>query len=242
MRGRVALIFAALTLVVGGCQAAQPKGPGVVVTVRAEPKRGYTPPADVDAGYGSDSGPPQPVDHAYHRIDYRNLDGIVVWVEPNAATTAGQPSAAGGPPPPLDAVVDVSPRPTPGFEHLGVASVGGRVTVRGPARTYVLRTGDGDLTEVAAQSPVFTPSKAGYVQILSDDADDPVGAFYVTPTAWAKKAKNGERVTFPLPPGSYRVSTWHPILPGSSQVVDVEPGKASNLSLTVGVNSLPKPR
>jgi hypothetical protein len=38
------------------------------------------------------------------------------------------------------------------------------------------------------------------------------------------------------------VTVWHPILPGGSQDVEVAADRMSPLTLTFGVNSLPKPR
>jgi hypothetical protein len=97
--------------------------------------------------------------------------------------------------------------------------------------------------EAAGGSPTFDAVRPGFFEILSDDAgDEPVGAFYVAPTPWAKKVRGGDRATFaPLPPGIYTVGAWHPILPGSDARVQVTPDKLSKVTLKVGVNSLPKP-
>jgi hypothetical protein len=224
-----------------GCQAA---GPGVQVEVRAEPKQGYTPPSTEDGDYPSsiDVATPESRDPTFQLIDYRRLEGIVVWVESN-----GSPSgAASSPPPPLDAIVEVSRSKPARLEAFALASVGGRITLSptGPDRggVYILRSEAGELVELSSNDLVFPPTEPGFVEILSDDGDEPIGAFYVAPTSWAKKVRGGERVTFtPLQQGTYVVSAWHPILPGSEAMVEVTPDKMSRVTLRVGVNSLPKP-
>jgi hypothetical protein len=224
------LALLVLALLAIGCQ---PAGPGIAVNVRAEPKKGYTPPEDPE--YGGDSGPVQPAGHAFHRIDYRQLAGIVVWVEPLGG--AGVLSGA-----PLNATVNVSSdkAANPDDFNVEVASVGGTISLAGSSGAYILRTQAGDVMDAKPGQPV-SASKPGLIEIISDSSDDVVGRVYVTPTSRARKAVNGQRVSFaPLPPGQYRVSTWHPILPGTSQVVDVAEGKMSTLTLTVGVNALPK--
>jgi hypothetical protein len=231
IRRALAGIFAAILLT--GCQAA---GPGIQVQVRAEPKAGYTPPAAGNVGYGGSDLPTAEVhDHDFHLIDYRQLDGVVVFVEP-----AGGATAAGTPP--LDVAVNLF-KTYPG--NVNLASVGGRVTLNGPqtSGSYLLRTDSGQLIDVPADKPVYVPAKPGMVEILGDESDDPVATIFVSPTPWAKKTVAPQGATFaPLPEGKYRVTAWHPILPGSSQVVDVGPGALSKLTLTVGVNSLPKPK
>jgi hypothetical protein len=215
-----------------GCQSG---GTGVQVEVRAEPKTGYKPPADEFSGsYGStvDVGA-TPHDHTYHLIDYRRLEGIVVWLKPAAPV--------GGEPEPIDAKVNVTRGKPVRLEDFALASVGGQVTI-GPPGNYVLRSESGQLLEISANQPKFNATTAGFVEILSDDSDEPVGAFYVAPASWAKKVRSGDRPTFtPLPEGIYVVGAWHPILPGSEARVQVSTQKLSKVSLKVGVNSLPKP-
>ena len=249
MLPRLLILLAALigtTLSSIGCQNV-PKGPGVLVTVRAEPKKGYIPPDDPDQGYGgTDSAPAQPAGHAFHRIDYHRLDGVLVWVEP--LDDAARSSAATATP--MNAVVEVDPAKPARAEDFQVASVGGRISLDGPppksGKGYIIRTESGALAELApgggASGPGYAATGPGLVEILSDDSDDPVGTAYVTPTPWARKTTQGQRVAIPLPPGRYRVTVWHPILPGGSQDVEVGAGQMSPLTLTFGVNSLPKPR
>lgn len=225
-----------------GCQNT-PKGPGVLVTVRAEPKKGYIPPEDPDQGYGgTDSTPAQPAGHAFHRIDYHHLDGLLVWVEPLDDAARSSVATAS----PMNTSVQVDPGKPARAEEFAVVSVGGHVVLNGPppksGRAYVIRTEAGALAEVAPGGPGYAATAPGLVEILSDDSDDPLATAYVTPTPWARKTTQGQRVAIPLPPGRYRVTVWHPILPGGSQDVEVFADKMSPLTLTFGVNALPKPR
>ena len=232
----------AATLSSVGCQNV-PKGSGVLVTVRAEPKKGYVPPEDPDQGYGgTDSAPAQPMGHAFHRIDYHRLDGVLVWVEP--LDDAARSSAATVTP--MNAVVEIDLAKPARAEDFRVASVGGRVSLSGPppksGKAYILRTESGALAEVAPGGRGYLAATPGLVEVLSDDSDDPLATAYVAPTPWARKTAQGQRVAIPLPAGRYRVTVWHPILPGGSQDVEVSGDRMSPMTLTFGVNSLPKPR
>ncbi len=240
----LATVFIAITLCSLGCQNVL-KGPGVLVTVRAEPKTGYVPPDDPDQPYGpTDSAPAQPPSPAFHRIDYHRLDGVLVFIEP--LDDGGRSSAAGVAP--MSATVDIDAVRPARAEDFQVASVGGRVVVNGPpprsGKGYIIRTEAGTLSEVSPGGAGYVATAPGLVEILSDDADVPLATAYVAPTSWARKVGQGQRVAFPLPPGRYRVTVWQPILPGGSQDIEIAPGQQqmSPVTLTVGVNSLPKAR
>lgn len=233
---RLALVAISLA----GCQAA---GPGLQVQVRAEPKEGYRPPSDEGGDYpGALDAGPGSRDPTFQLIDYRRLEGIVVWVEPGTSAAG----AGSDPPPPLDVVVEVSRGEPARLEAFALVSLGGRVTLDATdpehGGVYILRSEAGELVELSPSDPVYSASKPGFVEILSDDGDEPIGAFYVAPTSWARKVRGGQRVTFaPLPQGTYVVRAWHPILPGSEATVEVTPEGMSTVALRVGVNSLPKP-
>jgi len=78
-------------------------------------------------------------------------------------------------------------------------------------------------------------------EVATDQNDDAVATLYVVPTAWVKSTHCNSIATFgPLPPGRYRVSSWHARLPGSSQDVTLNAGSTSKATVTIGVNSLPK--
>ena len=71
--------------------------------------------------------------------------------------------------------------------------------------------------------------------------DERLADIYVAPTSWARKTLSGETVSFgPIPPGRYTLAVWHPRLPGSQQSVDVAAGGYTSVSVSIGVNPLPK--
>jgi hypothetical protein len=230
-----------------GCST--PTGPGVHVQVRAEPKQGYHPPigAADTGGYGATveaSGAREATPPGFDLIDYQWLAGIVTFVEPVGGAAGPPTTATGEPLAPLNATVDARHDASRHLADVRVASVGGRVVIRGVSRdgpAYVVRTEDGAVTEVDPADPVYVPARPGPLEILRDDRDEPIARVYVAPTPWARRMRGGERVTFrPLPPGTYTVTAWHPILPGSSRRVEVTPGPLVKTTLTVGVNALPK--
>ena len=245
-----------------GCRPTSGTGAGLHVGVRAEPPAGYKPPLVSPRGevfaFGETVATPQsrpaPTSSqaassgpGFDPIDYRRLGGIILWVEPadGSAVKPTTPDAPGRTSSrPLSAAVDLRTAKRAEMEDVYVASVGGRVTFAGvPAKgpPYVVRTEAGDLTDLAAGGPAFVPTRPGLVEVLGEYGEV-VAQVYVVPTPWARKLRTGERATFaPLPPGRYRVSTWHPVLPGSSEVVAVAAGPLVKLTLTVGVHALPKP-
>ena len=243
------LAFASSLAALAGAGCRTSTGPGIHVGVTAEPKAGYKPPMVSPDGevfaYGAtvEPGPSAqaaPINPGFDLIDNRSLGGIVVWAEREGAAPTTGPS----PRPPVSATVNLDSKDTANFAHVHAVSVGGRVTFRGAAarrEEFILRTDAGDVSDLPS---VLIADRPGVVEVLpayADGPQEPLAFIYVAPTPWARKVRNGERVTFaPLPPGSYRVTTWHAVLPGASQVVDVQPGPLVKLTLTVGVNTLPK--
>ena len=236
----------------GGCRTST--GPGLHVGVRVEPPPGYRPPMISPRGevfsYGAEveprRRPPQtaPAGPGGGLIDYRRLGGIVVWIEP-----VGGRAPSGGPP--LNAQVDLASQQRANFEHVHLASVGGRVSFMpaspGPAPAgsppaFVLRTAGGEVLD--ASGPVFVPDRPGHYEVLTathGDPGEPLAHVYVAPTASARRVRNGERVTFaPIPPGRYRVSTWHPVLRDASQVVEVTAGPLVKVTVTVAAKPHPE--
>ena len=242
MTNRTSLITAfALLCMMAGCQ--QASGPGLQVQVRAEPKQGYKPPAPEDTGYlpADDPAVLQSHDHAYHLIDYRKLEGVVVCLEPLDGQTIEQTAPA---------VPDIEVGERVKAKGDVYVTQAGPVTFRNNGskpQTVLIRSALGvDPLEIvpggAAAQAFDARVPRGPVEVLRDQDDEPLAYVYLSPSPLVRVARGGERVTFaPLTPGKYRVTTWHPILPGSSKVVDVGPGKMSKLTLTVGVNSLPEP-
>jgi hypothetical protein len=144
----------------------------------------------------------------------------------------------------MNATVDVNPSAPARAEDFQVASVGGRVIVNGPppkhGGAYIVRSESGAIAEIEPGGQGFVADAPGLIEILSDDADDPIATAYVAPMPWARKTSQGKRVAIPLAPGHYRVTVWHPILPGASQDVEVGPGQMTSVTLAFGVNSLPQ--
>jgi hypothetical protein len=221
MIARLVVSLFAIALL-AGCQS----GPGISVQVKAEPKAGYRMP-DQESYAGMISTSQH--DHDYHLIDYNNLTDIVVWVEP-----VGQPA----PTTPRNVRVAAG--------VVSVASVGDTLEFKLSdiaTASYFIRSASGEITAIASQNPTYVAKKAGVLELVGNDSDDAAATILVVPTNWAKTAVGGQRLNFaPLSAGQYRVTAWHPILPGSSQVVEVAPSKMTNVKLTVGVNSLPKPK
>jgi hypothetical protein len=241
MKTRVTLtiLASAAAAVLAGRRPAGSAGPGVEVQVRAEPKQGYTLPPPDDVGYGvsvEDAAGQAQHDHAYHLIDYRRLEGIVVWLEPAAGTAPQMPA-------PLNDTVDLSSSKPARPEDVYVCSAGGRVTfdpITGDPSRYVIRIEGGDLTDLPPRGQPLEPAQPGLIEVLSD-GDEPVARVYVAPTPWARRVTGNARVNFaPVPAGAYTARAWHPLLPGGSQPVQVAEGM-TKVTLTIGVNSLPKP-
>lgn len=212
------------------------KGPqtGLVVDLRAEPKQGYTPPEAPT--YGGDADGQH--DHNYHLIDYSNLPGVVVWVEPKSGQTL--PAKQQTPP-----AVEVNLAGAPGTVY--ATGVGGRVVLKNIAKspqTVLLRGPAGELTEMrvgASAQMEHSAGKPGLLEVIRDEDDEPIANVYVAPTPLVRVGRGGQSVTFaPLPPGTYAVTAWHPILPGATTTVTVSEGQTAKAALTVGVNSLPK--
>jgi len=255
-RTTTCFLVALVSLVASGAGCRTATGPGVHVTVRAEPKAGYKPPmispdGEV-SGYGAtvEPGPSEqaaPVEPGYELIDYRRLGGIVVWVEPIGAGSrnAGARAPTASPPRsmPPKAVVDLRNATAAEMEDVYLTSVGGYLACKVPAATrgqFVLRAAGGGVTDLPPDGESLRLDTAGLIEVVGEYGDV-VAQVLVTPEPWARKVRHGEPVTFaPLPPGRYRVTTWHPVLPGSSKVVEVTPGPLVKLTLTVGVNALPK--
>lgn len=267
LRFAAATMTAAMTVVamLAGCGANLPPGTaGLRVTAVAEPKAGHRHVA-TDAGgiegYGPPGGDRSPAESAaaartdpYRLIDYRNLEDIVVCV-----------SAADRSTPALDGTVptvvsldagrpdDPGQPDNSGQQNVVVASIGDELTVANPsasAAAFYLRTDAGTVVDLgvappggAARSRLTTP---GGLHVFREAAgpgdDDRLATLFVTPAgSRAQRAAAGETVKFgPLPPGRYVVTTWHPRLPGTQTPVELTVGRYADVTVTVGVNGLPK--
>jgi hypothetical protein len=54
-------------------------------------------------------------------------------------------------------------------------------------------------------------------------------------------ARSGSSVDFTnLPPGQYKLASWHPRLPGYETILTLSPDQIAAATIKVGVNALPK--
>jgi hypothetical protein len=232
------LLIVGLAVLLSSCQqppSSQTKGmASLFVHVRAEPKTGAGPSPQKVNVYDA----PKQVDRgAFTRVDYFDLEDIVVWLEP----------AAGTPPAPAAAMtVDVDPAKK-SASILDVASVGQRIVLHnasGSSQTiYSVSDGnDFDFESVPAGGQAeYTVRSPGLIEVLTNAPVDNSVKIYAAPSPWARLAHSGQTVAFDkLPPGQYRLVCWHPRLPGSQVDLTLTADHTSDASIEVSVNSLPK--
>lgn len=200
---------------------AHPDRAALVVTVKAEPKKGWHDPKTDSAYAGlADIG----AGRQFETIDYETLNEIVVWVRVSDETHS--PFA------PL--VID----PTKPDPALRVISTGTPLLVQPAHRDVFLRTEAGNVMSLSGGS---VPKLLGYVEVLADPNPQPVARLYIVPGPYVSMTESGRPVRFDnLPPGPARVIAWHPRLPGSQAEVSLVAGKTAPVALKLGVNSLPK--
>ncbi len=230
-----------------GCQTAprvEPGRGGLRVIVKAEPKIGYQPrprethPMD---GYA----PPTPEswesgESAYTAVDYSGLDDIIVWVEPMERDDRA--------PAPGPVVVDVGDEGHRGHHGIGAASVGATLALPNasarPEEVYFVWD-SGEVTNIGRVRPGDERSvklaQTGLMSVMREGRKQPLGQIYVAPSVWVKRAISGDPVLFTdVRPGPCRVFCWHPRLPGSDTLSLLHTGRYTDITLTVGVNGLPK--
>jgi len=231
-------IFAALLLMmlVTGCQSGPAPIPGMSalrVNVIAEPKAGVKDPRTAITVYDTQDKERG----AFERVDYSALDEIVVWVEPINKTPAG---------PLAPITIDVNPQ-KPAETLSAVASVGQRIAIHNTSSQarQIYSVSDGnefDLGSVPAGGRgEYLVKSAGPIEVLAAGVKEPVAEIYAAPSPWAKLTNSGTPADFVnLPPGQYRIVSWHPRLPGSETPVTLLPDQTAKVSVKVGVNGLPK--
>jgi hypothetical protein len=236
-------IFALLSLLVllagTGCESAPKPAPGMAavrVKVIAEPKAGYRDPNDVSM---YDYGPSRPAEGAaFERVDYATLGDIVVWLEPSsgppATSTDSRPITID-----FDATKAASGLARP-------ASVGQRLIFhnRGARSSNVYSVSDGNEFDLGSIAPSghgeYVIKAAGLIEVLSDASKDPIAQVYAAPTKWVALARSGGAVDFTdVPPGRYKLLSWHPRLPGHESAIDLAANQTARATIKVGVNGLP---
>jgi hypothetical protein len=231
----IGLVLVLLPLM--GCQSDPRPGPGLaalVVKVNAVPKMG-APGVNV-SGYdqSTDLGT-----GALERIDYANLQDIVVWAEPaDHRFQAPAPAVAAG--------IDLTGK-RESSDVTAVACVGQTLVVRNtggvPLNTYCVSDGNNfNLGTIAAGGQAQTiVQSAGLIELLCESVAEPLARIYAAPTPWVSLAQSGATASFNnLPPGKYRIVSWHPRLPGTATDVTLLPDQVVHSSVEVGVNRLPK--
>jgi hypothetical protein len=223
-----------------GC-AGQPAPPSnlsnLVLIVKAEPKSGWHDPRNDSSYAGLRPGESK----AFETIDYSALDDIVVWIEPIHGGVESPPTSR--------ISVDAS-HPSDKLTACGVRE-GWMIRNSGSiAASLFVRSESGKVYAVgsvpAGGSSFFLPRETGLNELMSDASDQPLERIYVAPVRWEPEknvriAKAGDRLTFSnLMPGQVIVGAWHPRLPGSSLQFELDPGKTTTKTMTIGVNSLPK--
>jgi hypothetical protein len=242
MKFKVLFIIALMSSLLTGCQMMPPPAPGMAnvrVNVIAERKMGVVAPEDRVSVYDDAPAANKNGSGAFERVDYSALDEIVVWMQPNENVRG----AASGIAP---ASVEVEAKKSAAGLSLAV-SVGQHVVVhnRGSRAGVFYSVSDGNAFDLgsipAGGQGVFTVGSTGLIEILSDASKDPVAEIYAAPSRWVSLAHSGGSVDFMnLPPGRYKIVSWHPRLPGYEAGITLSPNQIGAADIKVGVNALPK--
>lgn len=240
MSFRAFLIAAALMIASAslGCQSGPAPGMAAArVNVIAKPKAGVKPTAFAHVPT-YDGSPSESVTSSgggqYARVDYANLSDIIVWLEPTKPFSSSAKPAI---------EVDVDPkRPD---QTVRPVSVGQVVTFHNrsarPLPLYSVSDGnDFELPPIAPGATAsFTARSEGLIELLSNPAEPPIAQLYAAPSPFVTRTRSGKSASFNnVPPGPYRVVSWHPRLPSSSTNLDLQQGKVSESTITVGVDAM----
>jgi hypothetical protein len=234
------MLLVCLLALLAGCQSATPPTAGMAalrVHVMAEPKAGFTSPADRVSTYDTPAKRTS-ASGDFETVDYSALKEIVVWLEPVSGSPAKATQSA--------VSIDVDPQhPAPALTR--AVSVGEQVIVHnnGAAAANLYSVSDGNDFDLGSIAPggnaTFTARSEGLIEILNAKLKDPVALVYAAPSPWVVLAKSGGTVELSnLPPGQYKIVSWHPRLPGSHTSVTLAANQSATATIKVGVNTLPK--
>lgn len=237
MISRLNITLGLLLLGLAGCQSEPTPSPGMSgmsIRVIAEPKSGVR---DAGGGVKVYDAPVVKEQGQFEKVDYSALDDIVVWAEPVSASA-----------PVNGAAVTVSVDAHKPAEKLSaVAGVGQRLILHnsGPGALNLYSVSDGndfDLGKVAAGGHGhYTVRSSGLIEVLAASDRDPVAEIYAAPSRWVALTHSGATVEFTnLPPGRYKICSWHPRLPGTEESVTLAANQILKTTIKVGVNALPK--
>ena len=231
---KVALVLT-LFMFLTGCESAPVPLPGMAavrIRVIAEPKTG------APSGSIGDYDTSTPRSEAFELVNYDELDEIVVWLEPvsNATATA----------PPKSVVIDLSAK-NPARALNTAISIGQKLILHntGPQPAVFYSVSDGNDFDTGTLRPgnqsTYIVRSAGLIEILTDTARDPVAKVFAAPSRWVSIAHSGGTVDFTdIKPGSYKLHSWHPRLPGHETPLTLTINQSSTATIKVGVNALPK--
>lgn len=227
-----------------GCAAKVKTAPGKAaaeVAVKAEPKKGYRAggPAVSYGGGGEQVSSAAPAG-AFTTIDYKGLHGIVVWLEPVSGTAAAST--------PQTLTISSPGQKTPDDSAVRVATIGDKIVIHNRSRaadSFYVRFADGRIANIgtlgAGTMAAYTLSRPGEQSVVSESQDRVLDRFFVTPSPLYKVTHCNSTVRFSdLPPGEYRLRSWHYRLPGSSATLNLAPDKVAKATVVIGVNALPK--
>ena len=244
MKTRALLIGLTLGFL-AGCESVPAPAPGTAalrLMVVAEPKTGAvaanTHVSVYDSATATGYGPSGGSGGDFERVDYPALSEIVVWLEPIDSTKAANPDHPSTP-------VEIDPQ-KPATFLTGAVCVGQPLVIHngGSRAANVYSVSDGNDFDLGSLPPGgtvrYTVRSPGLIEILSDSIADPVATIYAVPTPWFRLARSGQTVAFTdLPPGRYRVVSWHPRLPGHQATVTLLANQIASATIKVGVNGLP---
>jgi hypothetical protein len=236
MKQRSCAVFLGLiVLFLGACAPTSKVSPGLAtlqVMIRPEPKAGYKMPGSSEYGGASEhSGP-------YARVDYDELEDIIVWLE---ADQDSKPEASGA-----TFQIDLAYPPLSIIPVRVATQLKIRNSFEKPDRIFVRYDSGGvvDLGIIPSGASVdHSAQSAGRLEIFSDGSEKPICSLFVAPGMCKKTSTSRKPVVFEnMVPGNYRVTCWHERLPGSATMVQLVTDQVKKITLTVGVNQLPRIR
>lgn len=207
----------------------------VEVRVTASPHPDLKPPKKDEY-----SGLPVGGPYAARRIDYKKIDGIAVSLAPVADVSLPAPAPAR-----LEVKRVKLGAPVP-FTAVAINTEITLVNRTGSPQTiYSVSDGNTFTAENVAPGAEarFTAGTAGLVEVLCESENDPLLQIYVAPARLVRVVRSGESVTFAdLPPGEYRLVTWHRRLPGVTRHVSVTDKETTRLDASVGMKDAELPK
>jgi len=220
-----------------GCESAPTIAPGasaVRLSVQAKPKAGA--PLASSRVYVYDTPLGKKPHGDYEQVDYSDVNNIVVWLEPSAASKAVPAEP-----------VHVGFLPGRIYGPMHAACVGQKLMLHNRSshaeKLYSVSDGNEFETPIIAPDAMYeyTVRNEGPIEILADSTKEPVANVYAAKSSFVAEAHSGQVITFTdVPPGPCKIIAWHPRLPGAETTTTLVPNQLNNATIQIGVNSLPK--